>query len=112
MRTSIVETDATPNKWPPGMFLEKQLITVWLTFPLADGGIEEVVAEEPSQDGLLLTFCGGLRCGYSDCRENILWHRTKEAAIAQANKFRCARVDKAHAEIARLLALPPIGGGP
>jgi hypothetical protein len=107
-RTSI-EKPADDTRWPAGMFLEKKLITAWLTFPSADKGIEKVVAEEPSRTGALITFSNGLNCSYYGLRENVDWHRTKEAAIVQAEKLRRGRIDKANTEIARLLALPPIG---
>jgi hypothetical protein len=81
-------------------------ITIWLSLPYADCGIEKLEAEVSADSITVHTGC--TITSYHNHHENLWWHRTKAAAIAQAEKFRRERISKAADELARLTALPPI----
>ena len=81
---------------------------VWMTLPFDDNGIRPMNAVVGG--GWLSTNDFGGTTSYSLAyhREGVMWHRTKRAALKQAEKFRAERIAKAEAEVARLAALPPI----
>ena len=85
---------------------DSKVTTIWLTARYHDAGIEEVDAIEPLCDENLV-MNGGHTISHYWYREGLTWHRKKEDALAQAEKFRRERIAKAAAELARLAALPP-----
>ncbi len=83
---------------------------IYLTLPYDPDGIEEVETTEDPKDDSRLAFIknGTYYTSQWWYREGVTWHRTEEAALNAARKFREDWIKETTAEAARIANFPSI----